>query len=855
MRGRKPQTTTEYSNTGAASRTFILSVFALLNYYAALWMVQDVFPEWQISFLAQIGIHLLIIVTVAVYEVHIRGMRNLKKQRVCALLVPLAYSLAVMNYVKPRRIDLEDGSCALATQFLEKYNRHFHTSFWIWKGKKEFLGSSFTLWMAGVIIVLLILALLAGKRAFLLLAPATVLLAELLVGYVPQWNGISCFFVCIQFAFSGEKRRKKGALRLSATGQTRKLSFFQRNMNGFCLAVAAMALVTGVVFFRAPAEKMMEKSPLVENFQRRVEWQISNILYSFIEKQAENITNQPPQYTGKEVIKIAASKYPAADVYLKGFCASDYVNGRWVYRKAAFAEACEQEGYEESATAKELLQNTYQIFAYGGNIYDSTYSVVIDPESGMPASASDGQISAVAEREQESIDYTIAYTGLHNKYAYLPYAMDFSSDTGTESPVGDAYMQKERNFNERIIHAWDGEFNALSIYKMLASEKSPLFQWYDAFAENAYVTTSEHVAVLDDYLATLEQLPAESGQDVYAYFYNEPIDIEEISYLLYTCKQELKDATADSFYKNQLRFSAAWTIGEVLKQYHTYSTDLDTIPDGVDAVDYFLTKSHKGFCIHFASAAVLLLRELGIPSRYVSGYVARQEDFHSSADGYVASVKDDDSHAWVEIYLDQIGWVPVDVTPGEALSGQNAANTRIPGDSGQTDTTTEDTQADETEAEESHADTEDTKPEDTNAGGGNADRGGQDTEGGIRTEIILLFASLCAALLLYVLLRFAGYSYHHMPSKDIANGDCRKAIQRISRRIFFRLRIKGKIRRFYLNDASYEKLLKKTFPEIYEQKWEQYMQIMKAAAFSNASMGSEDAQFCYWIYRKIFKLK
>ena len=61
--------------------------------------------------------------------------------------------------------------------------------------------------------------------------------------------------------------------------------------------------------------------------------------------------------------------------------------------------------------------------------------------------------------------------------------------------------------------------------------------------------------------------------------------------------------------------------------------------------------------MHFASAAVLLLRQLGIPARYVSGFTAEL-----SADETV-NVPDSAAHAWVEIYLDGFGWYPVEVTP------------------------------------------------------------------------------------------------------------------------------------------------------------------------------------------------
>jgi hypothetical protein len=77
-------------------------------------------------------------------------------------------------------------------------------------------------------------------------------------------------------------------------------------------------------------------------------------------------------------------------------------------------------------------------------------------------------------------------------------------------------------------------------------------------------------------------------------------------------------------------------------------------------VTYFLTESHRGYCVHYASAAVLLLRMDGIPARYVSGYTAQLS--HGEA-----VVPDSAAHAWVEVYVDGYGWYPVEVTPDAAF--------------------------------------------------------------------------------------------------------------------------------------------------------------------------------------------
>ena len=98
-------------------------------------------------------------------------------------------------------------------------------------------------------------------------------------------------------------------------------------------------------------------------------------------------------------------------------------------------------------------------------------------------------------------------------------------------------------------------------------------------------------------------------------------------------------------------------IPQLLYVLADYDPNTPVTPEGEDFVRYFLEESHRGYCMHFASAAVLLFRTAGVPARYVSGYSAQIEA------GGTSKVKDSSAHAWVEIYQEGYGWYPVDVTP------------------------------------------------------------------------------------------------------------------------------------------------------------------------------------------------
>src|SRR5947209_17796702 len=92
-----------------------------------------------------------------------------------------------------------------------------------------------------------------------------------------------------------------------------------------------------------------------------------------------------------------------------------------------------------------------------------------------------------------------------------------------------------------------------------------------------------------------------------------------------------------------------------------YSPQVKATPPGRDPVDYFLFDLKQDFCEYFASAMVIMLREEGVPARLVEGFTTGTYDAASGE--YV--VKEQDAHAWVEVYFPQYGWIEFEPTPSQ----------------------------------------------------------------------------------------------------------------------------------------------------------------------------------------------
>lgn len=93
-----------------------------------------------------------------------------------------------------------------------------------------------------------------------------------------------------------------------------------------------------------------------------------------------------------------------------------------------------------------------------------------------------------------------------------------------------------------------------------------------------------------------------------------------------------------------------------------FSYTLDTPVAGRDPIDEFLFGYKAGFCEHFSSAFVVLMRNAGIPARVVTGFAGGTRN--RVGDYWV--VRRMDAHAWAEVWLPQRGWVRVDPTAAVA---------------------------------------------------------------------------------------------------------------------------------------------------------------------------------------------
>ena len=98
-------------------------------------------------------------------------------------------------------------------------------------------------------------------------------------------------------------------------------------------------------------------------------------------------------------------------------------------------------------------------------------------------------------------------------------------------------------------------------------------------------------------------------------------------------------------------------------QFQYEHSDILYPGEGQDFVDQFLFETKIGYCDHYSTSMVVLVRSLGIPARWVKGYT--HGTFKGREDGKnVYEVTNNNAHSWVEVYFPETGWVPFEPTKG-----------------------------------------------------------------------------------------------------------------------------------------------------------------------------------------------
>ncbi|MDY5987400.1 MAG: transglutaminase-like domain-containing protein [Lachnoclostridium sp.] len=297
-------------------------------------------------------------------------------------------------------------------------------------------------------------------------------------------------------------------------------------------------------------------------------------------------------------------------------------------------------------------------------------------------------------------------------------------------------------------------------------------------------------------------------------------------------KQKIKDGDADK---------AKAYIKTWLSENYTYSMDVPELPEGEDFVKYFLYDTKSGYSTHFASAATLMFRMFGVPARYVTGYAAPKNLFTAQPDGtYTAILQEDNSHAWVEIYVDGEGWTPVEMTPGAVGTAEEV---EYQGEEAVDEGTPKEEMAD-SEGKESLTESLCSTAEVIWSGL---------MDGSLESVIQVLAVAIAALVLTVFAVRF-GRRYRRDYGLDKKKSPEERIVD-IFGAIYHFLVKKGLPSDVESSSDNFHKEVRRIIPSLSEKEYERMMKLVMESSYGPQKRTEKDVEYMRAMYRRIKKEK
>lgn len=424
-----------------------------------------------------------------------------------------------------------------------------------------------------------------------------------------------------------------------------------------------------------------------------------------------NVSDDPIEFN--DTLKIIADTSRRESFYLRGWIGKEYDNGKWndadpldmIRFKQRFGEGFMPDVlYTSYAEFLSRTSNTLNNIGFDYILSTIAYTepgahLLLVPSYSVPnrisyemgyelhflgdsvyymTQGSDLSREAFAHRGEQTIKYRSS--------AYVP---DYSSD--------DFISATEENI--RLYEYFKELLKSLGPEKTLYSLRSTVPQHDKRILEIADDSDIEYL--LDVFYET-----ALIEDEYEKYVYEEYLGLTEKIASSERMKRLYEEVTRES----GSDLESAFLLAEYFSNNYIYTTS--PVPGdngGGDYIESFIFDTKRGYCTHFATAMVNLLRLGGIPARYAEGYYADANEAIPAKYGadtvYQYSVLDKNAHAWVEAYIEGIGWMIFEPTAGYGNSpwgggdpSSDAPPTEIPG-SGNNDTDIPDDDTDNDEPE------------------------------------------------------------------------------------------------------------------------------------------------------------
>ncbi len=348
----------------------------------------------------------------------------------------------------------------------------------------------------------------------------------------------------------------------------------------------------------------------IERFKQNVTEEFNRIRYGQDTLPKGELAKASELFDGEEDRLHIGMKNPQ-ELYLKGFVGAQYDGRQW---------------------------NTLDAEAYQGD-YDGMFTwmkkkqfIPVEQYARYDRLTAEGQ-----NTKQETENVTVDNQGAYRKYLYVPSSV---SDWNASF----SKMAKDWQVQSTGILG-TSEYQFHMVPNVVTADQIQTAQWLSTASGNREKDYLEAESV---YHSFVDQYYTEIDEGLQTkllnlFFADNKDTIDEL---------ELQDVTT--------------RIREVLRTETRYVEQPENVPQGEDFLQWFLEDYKKGNAVSYATAAVMAYRAAGYPARYVEGYhlTAQEADTLKQNQQVEVTLTTKQAHAWVEIYIAGVGWMPEETVPG-----------------------------------------------------------------------------------------------------------------------------------------------------------------------------------------------
>ncbi len=336
---------------------------------------------------------------------------------------------------------------------------------------------------------------------------------------------------------------------------------------------------------------------------------------------------------------------------------SDYISWPWLSRRVTSAFPIVEEFRASEKNSRRSGEASLFDFSNTGFMGENS-------RLGGPVELSDKKVMTVLSPRSIYLRGNVLeeYSGFNwmtdeNSYESYNLKDDFSRLTTDERLL--YYRQEEITITNELFSSTT-IFSPYRPYKVFSNDSYPLL-----VDRNHAIKAPDGVYKDENYLVRLQSPLAygilkSKGIDM------KKSDLENLNLYLAlpdNISQRTRDLTREIVSESETDFDKAVTIENFLRTNFPYNLQVEEIPDGWEFVDYFLFEGGEGYCTYYASAMAIMLRIEGIPTRYIEGYLVKDR-----IDEGKYEVRQRNAHAWVEAYIEPVGWMTFEATPAFELS-------------------------------------------------------------------------------------------------------------------------------------------------------------------------------------------